>query len=59
MSTSLPEQKIILIGAMGAGKTTLGKILSRELNWPYIDNDGEIGRRRVGKECRSRWSPYH
>ena len=19
----------------------------------------EIGRRRVGKECRSRWSPYH
>ena len=21
--------------------------------------DSEIGRRRVGKECRSRWSPYH
>src|SRR6185437_17000721 len=20
---------------------------------------GKIGRRRVGKECRSRWSPYH
>ena len=20
---------------------------------------GQIGRRRVGKECRSRWSPYH
>ena len=20
---------------------------------------GEIGRGRVGKECRSRWSPYH
>ena len=19
----------------------------------------EIGKRRVGKECRSRWSPYH
>ena len=19
----------------------------------------KIGRRRVGKECRSRWSPYH
>ena len=19
----------------------------------------QIGRRRVGKECRSRWSPYH
>ena len=21
--------------------------------------EGEIGKRRVGKECRSRWSPYH
>ena len=21
--------------------------------------NSEIGRRRVGKECRSRWSPYH
>src|SRR5689334_24365508 len=20
---------------------------------------GQIGKRRVGKECRSRWSPYH
>ena len=41
---NIPEQKIILIGAMGAGKTTIGKILSRELNWPYIDNDGEMAR---------------
>src|SRR2546422_6932882 len=27
-----------------------------------LDDDGEITRseeRRVGKECRSRWSPYH
>ena len=23
------------------------------------DNSAEIGRARVGKECRSRWSPYH
>ena len=22
-------------------------------------NDYEIGRASVGKECRSRWSPYH
>ena len=28
----------------------------------YGGPDGELGRseeRRVGKECRSRWSPYH
>ena len=22
-------------------------------------HEAEIGERRVGKECRSRWSPYH
>jgi len=38
------EQKIILIGAMGAGKTTLGLILARELGWSYIDNDHEMAR---------------
>lgn len=34
--------KVILLGPMGAGKSTLGKILSRELQWPYFDNDLEI-----------------
>ena len=24
-----------------------------------VYSDYEIGRARVGKECRSRWSPYH
>jgi shikimate kinase len=34
--------KVLLMGPMGAGKSTLGKILSTELGWPYFDNDGEI-----------------
>ena len=25
----------------------------------YIENDNRSEERRVGKECRSRWSPYH
>ena len=37
-----------LLGENGAGKSTLIKILS-----------GRSEERRVGKECRSRWSPYH
>ena len=30
--------------------------------WHFFDNAEALGRseeRRVGKECRSRWSPYH
>jgi len=27
---------------MGAGKSTLGSILSKDLGWPYFDNDHEI-----------------
>ena len=28
-------------------------------NFGNSGDSSEIGRRRVGKECRSRWSPYH
>ena len=31
--------KIILVGMMGAGKTTIGKLLSNKLNYNFIDLD--------------------
>jgi len=31
--------RVLLIGPMGAGKTTLGRLISEKLDWPYIDND--------------------
>ena len=42
-----------------------GKIIG--VGWNYVDHAKEFDRplvlrseeRRVGKECRSRWSPYH
>ena len=34
--------KLLLIGAMGAGKSTIGKILANKLGCPYFDNDEEI-----------------
>ena len=34
--------KIILVGMMGAGKTTIGKILSNKLNYDFIDLDKVI-----------------
>lgn len=38
------ENRIYLIGFMGAGKTTLGKQLSRELKWKFHDTDEIITR---------------
>ena len=31
--------------------------ISKAVTWPVIAERSE--ERRVGKECRSRWSPYH
>ena len=30
---------IVLMGAAGAGKTTVGRQLSEELRWPFLDGD--------------------
>lgn len=33
---------IVLVGMMGAGKTTLGKALAARLGWAFVDSDEEI-----------------
>ena len=43
MKQELLQHKIILlVGMMGAGKTSLGRILSKKLHIPFIDSDKEI-----------------
>ena len=37
--------RIILLGYMGAGKTTIGKLLAKELNMPFYDLDWYIENR--------------
>lgn len=34
--------QVLLVGFMGVGKTTIGKILAKELKVPFIDMDREI-----------------
>ncbi len=32
-------RRIILVGMMGSGKTTVGRLLAERTGWPYVDND--------------------
>lgn len=34
--------RIILIGMMGVGKTTTGRLLADRLGWPYLDSDAQV-----------------
>lgn len=36
--------RIVLVGLMGAGKSTVGPILARALDWDFVDVDDEIAR---------------
>ena len=36
------ERSIVFIGFMGVGKTTVGKLVAKKLNRPFIDIDEEI-----------------
>jgi shikimate kinase len=36
---------LVLVGPMGAGKSTVGKIVAERLRRPYIDSDDEVERR--------------
>ncbi len=36
------HRKILFIGPMGAGKTSLGKRLALHLKWPFFDTDQQI-----------------
>ncbi|HZQ84316.1 MAG TPA: shikimate kinase, partial [Acidimicrobiales bacterium] len=35
-------QRVLLVGMMGAGKTTVGRELSRRLGWSYFDSDAMV-----------------
>jgi shikimate kinase len=39
---ALPDRSIVLVGLMGAGKSTVGKRLARRLGMDFVDSDHEI-----------------
>ena len=65
---------VVLMGANGSGKSTLGLTLAGHPRYRVSAGSARFHgqdllaqkpeerrseERRVGKECRSRWSPYH
>lgn len=40
-----PARNLFLIGMMGAGKSTIGRLLARRLKRPFYDSDHEVERR--------------
>ena len=66
---ALADTPVVLVaGPRQAGKTTLVRQMATQ-GMRYLTLDDELTllsaradrseERRVGKECRSRWSPYH
>lgn len=39
---ALGDRNLILAGFMGSGKTTVGRVLARNLGWDFLDTDHEI-----------------
>lgn len=37
-----PCERVLLVGFMGSGKTSVGRALARRLGWRYVDFDDEI-----------------
>ena len=51
-----PFRHVVLVGLMGAGKTTVGRRLASRLGWPWHDSDAEIeaATGRTVRELRDR-----
>ena len=53
---ALNSTKLIANAHFQAGEDLLGFVMTKQADGTIVARSEE---RRVGKECRSRWSPYH
>lgn len=45
------DQRLLLLGMMGSGKSSVGHALSRRTGWPFVDNDALV-ERATGRTAR-------
>ena len=57
--TKIPTQGVHHITLVGASRKISIDFWQGILGMPFIFEQPRSEERRVGKECRSRWSPYH
>lgn len=48
------SDRVFLVGMMGVGKSTAGRLLAETLGWPYVDTDEEIPR-NAGRTFEEIW----
>jgi shikimate kinase len=49
------DKHIVLVGMMGAGKSSVGRVLARKLHRPLLDSD-ELIEERTGRTVREIWA---
>ena len=49
----------VINGAVEAGNLHLAAVARTSIDFANVQGTARSEERRVGKECRSRWSPYH
>jgi carbohydrate kinase (thermoresistant glucokinase family) len=54
LKTNGAVQAIILMGVSGAGKTTIGRLLTGELGWPFYDGDNFMPQANIAKMASGR-----
>jgi shikimate kinase len=47
----MAEPRIVLLGMMGSGKSSVGRALSDRTGWPFVDNDALV-ERATGRTAR-------
>lgn len=54
MVSHTPSHHIVLVGLMGTGKSTVGRLVAQRLERPFLDSDDEI-EARTGRSVREIW----